>query len=208
MSVRRPWKNARRKLEISMAPAMLCKRKKYRTFSGMIDNNWLHLRRTSIRGRNLVAWWNPHESTRTRAELSQTKHHEDHIAGRGVTSVNHHNLVYKFIQMPTAIKIPDAKAAVDKEWKKLETIPAWKREKVRSKKEVILEAQRGKRSPLCFTDGHLSLEKCGVGTETSDGQRTCGTPWWHYETWLMRLFCNAQSKDRLRHKWPRRKLKM
>ena len=27
--------------------------------------------------------------------------------------------------MPQAMKIPDAKAAVDKEWKKLETIPAW-----------------------------------------------------------------------------------
>ena len=27
--------------------------------------------------------------------------------------------------MPQAMKIPDAMAAVDKEWKKLETIPAW-----------------------------------------------------------------------------------
>ena len=30
-----------------------------------------------------------------------------------------------FIPMLQAKKIPDAKAAVDKEWKKLETIPAW-----------------------------------------------------------------------------------
>ena len=55
------------------------------------------------------------------------------------------NLVHKFITMPKAIKIPDAKAAVDKEWKKLETIPAWKLEKVQSKKEIVLEAQRDKR---------------------------------------------------------------
>ena len=41
--------------------------------------------------------------------------------------------------------IPDAKAAVDKEWKKLETIPVWKLEKVKSKKEVIFEAQRDKK---------------------------------------------------------------
>ena len=34
---------------------------------------------------------------------------------------------------------------MDKEWKKLETIPAWKLEKVASKKEVILEAHRDKR---------------------------------------------------------------
>ena len=38
------------------------------------------------------------------------------------------------------MKIPDAKAAVDKEWKKLQTLPAWKLEKVKSKKEVIREA--------------------------------------------------------------------
>ena len=39
------------------------------------------------------------------------------------------------------MKIPDAKAAVDKEWKKLETIPAWQLKKVKSKKDVIKEAQ-------------------------------------------------------------------
>ena len=47
--------------------------------------------------------------------------------------------------MPPAMKIPDAKAAVDKEWKKLETIPARRLEKVRSKKEIILGAQRDKK---------------------------------------------------------------
>ena len=34
-----------------------------------------------------------------------------------------------------AMKIPDAKAAVGKEWKKLETIPAWQMDKMKSKKE-------------------------------------------------------------------------
>ena len=45
--------------------------------------------------------------------------------------------------MPQAMKIPDAKAAVDKEWKKLETIPAWDVRKVKSKKEVIKEPTGG-----------------------------------------------------------------
>ena len=49
-----------------------------------------------------------------------------------------------FVLTPQAMKI-SAKAAVDKEWKKLETIPAWQLEKVKSKKEVILEAQRDKK---------------------------------------------------------------
>ena len=52
------------------------------------------------------------------------------------------DLVRKFIPMPQAMKIPDAKAAVDKEWNTLETIPAWQVDEVKSKKEVILEAQR------------------------------------------------------------------
>ena len=42
--------------------------------------------------------------------------------------------VYKFIPMPQALKIPAAKAAVDKEWEKLEKISAWNLTKVRSKK--------------------------------------------------------------------------
>ena len=38
--------------------------------------------------------------------------------------MSHYNLAHKFIPMPQAMKISDAKAAVDKEWKKLETSPA------------------------------------------------------------------------------------
>ena len=34
--------------------------------------------------------------------------------------LQHYNLVHKFILMPQAMKIPEAKAAVDKEWEKLE----------------------------------------------------------------------------------------
>ena len=43
--------------------------------------------------------------------------------------------------MPQAMKSPAAKAAVDKEWEKLETTSAWNLTKVRSKKEVIDEAK-------------------------------------------------------------------
>ena len=65
-------------------------------------------------------------------EGSQSKNHEDHIAGKGMTSLSHHNLVHKFNPMLEAMKIPDAKASVDKElensgkhghgsWRKSET---------------------------------------------------------------------------------------
>ena len=65
------------------------------------------------------------ESTRMRMGNSIPHHHEDHIAGRGDTSLQHYNLVYKFIPMPQAMKILAAKAAVDKEWEKLEKVSAW-----------------------------------------------------------------------------------
>ena len=43
--------------------------------------------------------------------------------------------------MPQAMKIPAAKAAVDKEWEKFEKISAWNLTKVKSKKKVIDEAR-------------------------------------------------------------------
>ena len=59
----------------------------------------------------------------------------------GDNSLQHYNLVHKFIPMPQAMKIPAAKAAVDQEWEKFEKIPAWDLTKVRSKSEVIDEAR-------------------------------------------------------------------
>ena len=81
------------------------------------------------------------EATRMRMGNSIPHHHEDHIAGKGENSFQRFNLVYKFIPMPQAMKIPAAKAAVDKEWEKLEKISAWNLTKVKSKKQVIDEAR-------------------------------------------------------------------
>ena len=70
------------------------------------------------------------ESTRLRMEESLPNHHEDHIAGKGDNSLQDYNLVHNFIPMPQAMKIPAAKAAVEREWEKLEKIPAWDLTKV------------------------------------------------------------------------------
>ena len=71
--------------------------------------------------------------------------------------------------MPQALKIRDATAVVDKEWERLEKLPAWQLEKVKSKREVILGAQREKNSPLCYIDGHIChLKKFGVTTEITE----------------------------------------
>ena len=59
------------------------------------------------------------ESTRMRMGNSIPQNHEDHIAGKGEIHYSTTNLVHKFIPVPRAVKIPAAKAAVDKEWKKI-----------------------------------------------------------------------------------------
>ena len=99
------------------------------------------------------------ESTRQRLELPLPKDHEDHIAGKGYNSMTHYNLAHKFIPMLQAMEILDAESAVDKEWKELEAVPAWQLDKVKSKKRGYSgSTRREKKSPLCYTDGHLSSQ--------------------------------------------------
>ena len=126
-------KNARKKLETPMAPAMPCTSK--------TCQHWVTRGKTNEIKSKLACILEASESTRLRMEDSLPNHHEDHIAGKGDKSLQHYNLVHKFIPMPQAMKIPAAKAAVDKEWEKLEKISAWNLTEVRSKKEVIDEAR-------------------------------------------------------------------
>ena len=123
-------KNARKKLETSVAPAIALQNYE-ELWSGGSDKNKT----------KLACILEANESTRMRLENSEPPNHEDHIAGKGENSLQHYNLVHKFIPMPQAMKIPAAKAAVDKEWEKLEKISAWNLTKVKSKKDVIDEAR-------------------------------------------------------------------
>ena len=111
-------KNASRNLETPMAPAMPCKTCK-KNKHGEIRSKTDDFKST------FACILEASESTRMRMEESLPKYHEDHIAGKGDNSLQHYNCVHKFIPMPQAMKIPAAEAAVDKEWEKLEKIPAW-----------------------------------------------------------------------------------
>ena len=96
------------------------------------------------------------EYTRLRMGESLPNHHEGHIARKGDNSLQHYNLVHKFIPVPQAMKILAAKAAVDKEWEKLEKISAWNLTKVKSKKEVIDEARTtGAKVHFASFNGHM-----------------------------------------------------
>ena len=128
--------NARKKLETPVAPAVPCK------ISKNSQNRVTRGKTNEIKSK-LACMLGASESTRLRMEESVPNHHEDHIAGKGDSSLQHYNLVHKFIPMSQAMKIPAAKAAVDKEWENLEKISAWNLTKVRSKKEVVDEARKG-----------------------------------------------------------------
>ena len=123
-------KNARKKLETSVALAMPCK---IAQNCGSGASNKIQTKLACILEAN--------ESTRIRMGNSIPSNHEDHIAGKGENSSQHYNFRSQIFLMPQALKIRAAKAAVDKEWEKLEKISAWNLTKVRSKKEVIDEAR-------------------------------------------------------------------
>ena len=117
--------------------------------------------------------WNLRETKRLESTLPKD---HDHIAENGFNSLSHCNLVHKFIPVPQATKIPDAKVAVDKEWEKLEKLPAWQTTKLKSKREGILEAQKEERTVQCYAEEYLSSPECAVGTKVSTIQRPGCTP--------------------------------
>ena len=82
-------KNARKNLETSVAPAMSCKIMKKNCGSGA--SNKIKTRLTCILEAD--------ESKRLRMGASLPNHHEDHIAGKENNSLQHYNLVHKFIPM-------------------------------------------------------------------------------------------------------------
>ena len=103
-------KNARRKADVPMPATMPCKiqREKYRETSRVEKD-------CKTKYACIVE---ADESTRKRMEGSLHKNHEGHIAGKGMNSLSRYNLVHKFVPMPQALRIPDTKAAAEKEWEK------------------------------------------------------------------------------------------
>ena len=92
-------KNARKKLDTPMAPAMPCK------ISKNSQNGVTRGKSNEIKSK-LACNLEASESTRLRMGESLPNHHEDHIEGKGDNSMQHKNLVHKFIPMPQAMKIP------------------------------------------------------------------------------------------------------
>ena len=152
-----------RNLETSVAPAVPCKTSKNSQHGVTRGES------NEIKSR-LACILEASESTRLRMGESLPNHHEDFVAGKGDNSLQHYNLVLKFIPMLQATKTAAAKAAVDKEKEKLEKIPAWNLTKVRSKKEVIDEA-RTKGAKVHFAS---LMDICAKSVRSSFGRTVMG----------------------------------
>ena len=85
-------------------------------------------------------------STRSRIGKNQRRDHRDLIAERGFNSLSHYNRVHRPSPIHLAIKILNAKAAVDREWDELEQLPAWQATKV----AVIEKAQKEAKDSSCL----------------------------------------------------------
>ena len=100
-------KNARRKLEIPMPAAMICK-----TPADTRGESCRSIGKHKTKHACIV---DAEESVRIRLEGVPQRYHEDHIVAKGINSLSLYHLVHEFIPMPQALKIPDAKAL---QWRK------------------------------------------------------------------------------------------
>ena len=184
---RRIWRisqnEARKKLETPLEPPLPCKmatRKRVRSYGKLCSR--IYKEAFGI--------------------YSSEKSRRSHRREREFNSLTHYNVVHKFVPVLQAMKILDAKAAVNKEWEKLEKIPAWQMDKVKSKKDVILLSTRSeKESPLCCIDGHLSFQELPNKKQKHQKyKRTSRAPRRQWKMILMHTQY-SQNKDRQPSKW-------
>ena len=106
-NVKRNRRDYRETKEIPMPAAMPCKTPPCRSSRETCRANGEHRAKYAC----IVE---ADESMRIRRDGAPHRYHEEHIAGKCLNSLSHCNQVHKFIPMPQAMKIPDAKAAVEK----------------------------------------------------------------------------------------------
>ena len=97
-------KNARKKLETSVAPAVPCKTSKQCKHGETRG-------KTNEMKSKLACILEASESTRLRMGEPLPTHHEDHVAGKGDNSLQHEKFGSQIFPMPQAMKIPSSKGS-------------------------------------------------------------------------------------------------
>ena len=159
-------KYAFRKLEVPMPAAMLCKipRDMHRETCSSVEKTCKTKYEWTVEA---------DEDTRKRLDGSLHKNHEGHIAGKGINSLSQCNLVRKFIPRLQAMKIPDAKVAVDKKWKKTREDTGMAADDSQNRiRGDRWSKDEGRKSSFRLTDGHLSFEECRIWDKAPKIQRS------------------------------------
>ena len=139
--------NARKMLERPMKAATPCKNGNEEAFKQVAGDRQRNQRYNKIQKTKHACIVEAHESTRKRVESIQSKDHGAQICSRAQGI-----------------------------WEKPEKSQARHLNKVKSQKEVILEAQREKRVHFATLMNICHLKKCGVGTKVSKVQGTSPAP--------------------------------
>ena len=161
-----------------------CRVKEYLTAA----RRWLRSRKMHPRRIPEQCTVEAHESTGQRVEPSLPKKQRRPAPQPKDTTRWHIAIkVRKFIPMPQAINIPDAKAAVDKEWKKLETTGIKLRAKRRS---YWRDKKTNGKSTLLHWWTHAISKKAELEPNNSEAQRSSRTSRWHCKRrlWSLRSF--------------------
>ena len=141
-------KAARRKLEVPMPAAMPC--------DILIKGSGERQCNIGKRKTKYARVVGADESTRPRLEGAGHKSHQVHITAKRMNSITHYSLVHKFIPMPQALKIPEAKAAVRtnvKNWRKSQH-GSWR--KLETRKTWSMKQGTRENSSFCVNGGSLS----------------------------------------------------
>ena len=108
---------------------------------------------------NLLEFWKLMNLRDCVWEESLPNHHEDHIAGKGYNSLQHYNLVHKFILIPPALKKFQQERQQwtrnGKNWRKFRR-GTWRVSEVRKRWSM----KQGRRAQ------HMSFEECWTGGRT------------------------------------------
>ena len=139
-------KDARKKLETPIAPAMPCKIMKKNCGSGA--SNKLKTRLACVPGAG--------ESTRLHMGESPPNHHEDHIARKGSNSPQHYHLVHKFNPTPSSHKNSSSKGSSGQGMGKIgENFGVELDENQKQERGDWWSKGVGRNSSFCITDGHV-----------------------------------------------------
>ena len=203
--------NARKKLELHMDSAMPCEMRKMSWKSSLKEptdprkkncdehrQGEFLIAKTARRDTTVNACTSAaHESTRKRNYDYETRNgdHEGHIADKVYNSMSHDNLAHNPIPIPRAMKIPDAKDAVDKECDKFKNLTT-----SQSEQDVIEQVLKENKKQLVHSATLVDLDH--LKNSESDKpfpkhKRPCRTSWRRCET-QARLLCSP-SRDLPRH---------